>query len=90
MSEFGLSNFQLSLVNNAEGYALALNDEENSFSPCAWSAFYWTFEGEELYVCQGVFDSSSECAAEEATPPNSDDLEAGCSGFAWSQYTPVE
>ena len=90
VSDFGESNFQLSLVNNADGYALALNDEENGFFPCSWSAFYWVFEGDDLYVCQGVFDASSECGAEEADAPDSNDLAEGCSGFSWSKYTPAE
>ena len=81
----GWSRFHLSLVDNEAGYALALNDAENTYHPCLWSRFVWTRRDGRLYYCQAPYAASSECGAEERELPDDSDLEQGCDGFAWSE-----
>lgn len=83
----GWSKFYLSLVNNEERYALALNADQNGYFPCMWSRFVWTEQGGELYYCQAPYGAESECAAEENKMPDTDDLDAGCNGFSWSSLS---
>lgn len=86
----GWSKFYLSLVNNKEGYALALNSDQNGYFPCMWSRFVWTEQDGELYYCQAPYGAESECAAEENKMPDTDDLDAGCNGFSWSSLSKSE
>jgi hypothetical protein len=82
------SLFTLLELSNRDGYLLAQNSAGNEFNPQMYSRFDW-FEGEEgeLYFCQSVFAAETLDAARSAEPANADDLDEGCSGFAWSMLT---
>ena len=68
-------------------WLVAQNDSDNAFNPDLFSRFEWTFDGEQLYYCQSVFDGASADEARDAERADAADLDAGCSGFGWSSLT---
>jgi hypothetical protein len=82
--------FHFTAVDSDEGFAVALNAEDNAYSACAYSRFSWVFEAGELYYCQAPYDAATEAAALADTSADETDLETGCGGFPWSKLTPVE
>lgn len=79
--------YTLSIVDNEENYAVALNSADNEWNPCTWSTFVWHETEDGLYYCQSPYAATTECGALEADRPDPDDLDAGCGGFSWSQLT---
>lgn len=82
------SVYYISQFDNAEGYVIALNAQDNEYSPCGWSRFDWTESDGELYFCQSAFGADSEEAALETKPADAKNLDMGCSGFPWSRLSP--
>ncbi len=80
--------YSFSSTDNAGNFAIARNDEANTYNPCLWSRFDWTFDGDDLYYCQTAFDAADEQAANSTPAADAKDLETGCGGFAWSKLTP--
>lgn len=75
----------LSYVDNEENYAVGRNDESAEWNPCYWSLFVWHEVDDKLYYCQAAYSATSECLAMSSDLPDTDDLETGCGGFAWSE-----
>ena len=72
---------------NDAGYVLAQNDEANEYNPGLYSRFDWTWDGEQLYYCQSVYDGPDLDAARSGGADASD-LATGCGMFPWSSLTP--
>lgn len=83
------SLFHFTLVNTCDQFVIAYNDAENEYNPEKWSKLSWVKSGENFYFCQAPYDADSEDAASEAPAPQTDDLDAGCNGFSWSQLMPI-
>jgi hypothetical protein len=87
--EWSTGDFHFAIVeyDNDEMYVIAQNAETNMFNPGLWSRFDWTWDGDQLYYCQSVFDGA---AIEDARADSGDasDLAMGCQGFPWSLLTP--
>jgi hypothetical protein len=77
-------SFVISQYSNDEMWLVAQNAETNMYNPSQWSRFDWTWDGEQLYYCQSVYDGPT---IEDALDGSADpaDLAMGCGGFAWSQ-----
>lgn len=87
------SVFHLSLVDNTQLFAIAQNDCAN---PCyggvcfggKWSRFDWTYDADNaLRYCQTAYAAESREQALQTPAADAQDLDAGCSGFAWSKLT---
>ena len=59
----------------------------NGFAACYWSKFNWIEGDDVIYMCQAPFDGASECAAEDDSAADREDLDTGCNGFGWSILT---
>lgn len=79
--------YQFSLVDNEGNFAIARNDEANTYNPCMWSRFDWTTDGGDLYYCQSAFDAADEQTAANVPAGDAENLETGCGGFEWSKLT---
>jgi len=79
--------YHFSSVDNEGNFAIARNDEANTYNPCMWSRFDWTTDGGDLYYCQSAFDAADEQTAAKVPAGDAEDLETGCGGFAWSKLT---
>lgn len=77
-------SFAISQYSNDEMWLVAQNAETNMYDPGLWSRFDWTWDGEQLYYCQTIYNGAT---IEDALAGSADagDLAAGCSGFSWSQ-----
>ncbi len=84
---FAGSIFEIVEYDNEQMYVLAQNDEANMFNPGQWSRFDWTWDGDQLYYCQSVYDGMSIDDARNGSA-NPGDLEAGCGTFPWSMLIP--
>jgi hypothetical protein len=84
----GIGVFHLSSFDNEAGYVVAQNDADNEYNADQWSRMDWTYDGDDLYFCQPVFDAESEEDAVDAPGADADDLATGCGTFAWSQLSP--
>ena len=51
--------------------------------------YVWVDEQGDIYNCVAIFGAESEAAASEPDEADRSDLEMGCSGFAWSLWTPA-
>ena len=80
-------SFAISNYDNVAMYLIAQNASTNQFSPDLWSRFDWTWNSDQLFYCQSVFDAATPEDA-EAGGADVDDLESGCGGFSWSMLTP--
>jgi hypothetical protein len=71
-----------------EQWLLAQNGPDNMYFPELWSRFDWTWDGDQLYYCQIVFDGAT---SDDAVAGSSDanDLLMGCNGFAWTMLNPA-
>jgi hypothetical protein len=80
-------SFAISQWDNDEMWLVAQNAETNMYNPGQWSRFDWTWDGEQLYYCQSVYDGLT---IEDALAGSADasDLMAGCGTFAWTALTP--
>jgi hypothetical protein len=91
VSEIEWSNsagsFAISQWDNDEMWLVAQNAETNMYNPGQWSRFDWTWDGEQLYYCQSVYDGLT---IEDALAGSADasDLVMGCGMFAWTRLTP--
>jgi hypothetical protein len=76
-------SFAISQYSNDEMWLVAQNAETNMYNPSQWSRFDWTWDAEQLYYCQSVYDGLT---IEDALGGSADatDLMMGCGGFAWS------
>jgi hypothetical protein len=86
---FAGSVFAIVEYDNDGMYIIAQNDEANEYFPGLWSRFDWTWDGEQLYYCQHVYDGMNiEDARASSADPN--DLATGCGadGFSWSMLNP--
>jgi len=79
--------YHFSSVDNERNFAVARNDEANTYNPCLWSRFDWMTGGGDLYYCQSAFDAADEQTAANVPAGDAEDLETGCGGFAWSKLT---
>lgn len=77
-------SFAISQWSNEEMWLVAQNAETNTYNPGNWSRFDWTWDGEQLYYCQSLFDGATIDDALAASA-NAGDLAMGCGGFPWSQ-----
>ena len=82
------SVFHVSSYSNDEEFLVAQNDADNQWNPDMWSRFDWTWDGQDLYFCQIVYDAITEQEAAGNTGADRADLAAGCSGFGWSRLIP--
>ena len=82
------SVFHVSQFDNQAEYLLAKNDGSNAWNPDLWSRFDWTWDVDQLYYCQIVYDAASEADALAVTGADRADLATGCNGFNWSQLNP--
>lgn len=72
-----------------EGWAIALNDPANRYSPGLWSRFDWTVADGVLYACQSAYDAPTAAAARAAMADARAPADGGCGMFPWSALTPV-
>lgn len=86
MSQVGV--FHIAEFDNAATFLVAQNDAGNEFDSEKWSRMDWTYDGQDLYFCQPAYnkDTQEEAMADESADRG--DLQAGCSGFPWSQLIP--
>lgn len=84
-----MGKFNISSWDNNSNFLVAQNDSSNGFNPDKYSRFDWTFDGTDIYFCQTVYDKETAQDAIDATPANSTDLDAGCSGFSWNKLIHV-
>jgi hypothetical protein len=84
---FAGASFAIAEYDNDEMWMVAQNDEANMFNPGQWSRFDWTFDGDQLYYCQSVYDGMTIDDAKNGGA-DSTDLAAGCGQFAWSMLNP--
>jgi hypothetical protein len=84
-TNFGV--FSIAEWDNEARFVLAQNHPDNEFNPELWSRFDWTWDGDQLFYCQSVFDGET---IEDARSggADADDLAAGCGMFPWSTLTP--
>jgi hypothetical protein len=68
-------------------FVVAQNHPDNEYNPDLWSRFDWTWDGDQLYYCQSVFDGDTIDDARSGGA-DADDLMAGCGMFPWSSLTP--
>lgn len=81
--------FHIVEFDNAAGFLIANNDDDNEYAPGLWSRFEWVEDGDTLYYCQPVYDGETEDAARDAAGADPADLDMGCGGFPWSVLTPA-
>ena len=87
-----MGKFNISSWDNSSDYLVAQNDSGNEYSPDLYSRFDWTFDGTDIYFCQTVYDAATAQDAIDATPADSEDLDAGCSENPWTKliHVPME
>jgi len=78
-------SFAISQFSNEEMWLVAQNAETNMYDPGSWSRFDWTWDAEQLYYCQSLFDGATIDDALAAASADTADLAMGCGGFPWSQ-----
>jgi hypothetical protein len=80
-------SFAISQWDNDEMWLVAQNAETNMYNPGQWSRFDWTWDGEQLYYCQSVYDGTT---IDDALAGSADasDLLMGCGMFAWTRLNP--
>jgi hypothetical protein len=86
----GDSRFDVVDFSNRERFIVAENDDDNEYNPGLFSRFEWTYDGDDLFYCQSVYDAESEADARSADRADADDLANGCIGFGWSQLMGIE
>jgi hypothetical protein len=76
-------SFAIEQYSNEEMWLVAQNAESNMYNPGLWSRFDWTWDAEQLYYCQSVYDGPT---IDDALAGSADagDLATGCGGFPWS------
>jgi len=86
----GDSRFEVVDFSDPGRFIIAENDDDNEYNPGLFSRFEWTYDGDDLFYCQSVYDAESEAEARSAERADADDLSSGCGGFAWSQLMGIE
>ena len=85
---YGPYNYSVTQYSNADMYIIASSeaDENGDF---AWNRFDWVMSDDNsLYICNTVYDATSEEEALAATPADATDpANGGCGGFSWSALT---
>ena len=87
-----MGKFNISSWNNDSNYLVAQNDSDNEYNADLYSRFDWTIDGTDTYFCQTVYDKETAQDAIDATPADSEDLDAGCGGFSWNKliHVPID
>ena len=83
------STYIYHILTTGSDYIICLNDSNNPFNADLYSKFVFTnISTNGFNLCQPFFDSPTQIFIENsADPTNSNDLVAGCGGFAWSEMT---
>lgn len=84
--EFDGSTYLLELAhaNPDEEWLLARHHPEASWYPGMWVRVHWQRRDSQLWTCEVLPPQArADRALLQGADPNSDDLEAGCGGFAW-------
>jgi len=75
----------ISQMNENEGFLVCENDGQST-----WSRYDWMRTGDTLYYCQIEFAAAEEDTAAANDSADRSDVEAGCSGYAWTLLTPAD
>jgi hypothetical protein len=79
-SDFGTFGYALGTFDNAERWVVGEDEGDGTYS-----RFDWVWDGDdELHYCTAAFGQDTVQEAIDAPKPDAADLQAGCSGFAWS------
>ena len=83
----GYAVYDVVVVNDGEQFVVARNSESADFYPCQYSRFDWAVKAGDYYLCRTDLDADSVDEALARPAADRSDLDAGCSGFPWSQVS---
>ena len=77
--------FNIKYFDNENDVIIAQNDKSNAYSAEKWSRFDYVSVDSKIFVCQIVYDKSTQKEAMDAAPADKNNLDTGCNDFGWTE-----